>query len=29
MGGAGKLQQGVLAAGAENIKDSIGSFDDA
>ncbi|CAE6501610.1 unnamed protein product [Rhizoctonia solani] len=27
--GAGKLQQGVLAAGAENIKDSIGSFDDA
>ncbi|KAF8605620.1 Serine/threonine-protein phosphatase 2B catalytic subunit A1 [Ceratobasidium sp. AG-I] len=29
VGGAGKLQQGVLAAGAENIKDSIGSFDDA
>ncbi|KAG9080431.1 3',5'-cyclic-nucleotide phosphodiesterase (PDEase) (3':5'-CNP) [Ceratobasidium sp. 370] len=29
MGSAGKLQQGVLAAGAENIKDSIGSFDDA
>ncbi|GAB1526540.1 3',5'-cyclic-nucleotide phosphodiesterase (PDEase) (3':5'-CNP) [Rhizoctonia solani] len=27
--GTGKLQQGVLAAGAENIKDSIGSFDDA
>ncbi|KAB5591203.1 Protein phosphatase 3, catalytic subunit [Ceratobasidium theobromae] len=27
--GTGKLQQGVLAAGTENIKDSIGSFDDA
>ncbi|QRV81821.1 protein phosphatase 3, catalytic subunit [Ceratobasidium sp. AG-Ba] len=27
--GAGKLQQGSLATGAENVKDSIGSFDDA